>query len=504
MPRKKIKTRRKKIDKFKDSDADGLPDILEKKLGTNPKKADSDHDGVGDYEEVNIYRTDPLDPDTDKDGMKDGEEIKKGRNPRGAGMLKDLFIPHEGNNYEPRALHPYRLLFYALSSILFKVILIGAVLILPMEAWLTPDILAEQSRKIIELTNIIRKNLKLTPLAESPLLNQAAEEKAQDMLLKQYFSHTGPDKKTLADWLKQIKYSFSVAGENLAIGFTSPEEVVNGWTRSPTHYQNMIDSDFKEIGVGIASGLYENIGTTLVAQYFASPPRPVKAESVINESFTEKTKEISAPDPAVSKTLGEKTEESTLITASPDNLPNISQENPIAILLIDEERSKLYVYEQPDLGDNIVRAEIYLDSGAANARVNFNNYAIDLKEEEPGKWVGETIIFKESEEQIFKPAVLPTVTVEDLSGHKISADLKWENIKPANAALLKQYYFIKQHQSPYIKPLFDATSLFYKIILTLALIALSLNIFIKIKKQKPHIIISTLGLIWLLIVLIII
>ena len=267
--------KRAKYKNIKDSDADGLPDELENKLGTDPKRADSDNDGVGDYEEVNVYQTDPLNPDTDGDGLDDGGEIKRGRNPKGAGLLMDLFIPHAGNDFKPQALRPKRIIFYSLSAILFKVILVVTVIFLPIEAWLTPDILIKQSRKIVSLTNDVRKNLKVALLKESFPLNQAAYNKAGDMLLNQYFSHTGPGGKTLAEWLKETRYNFMVAGENLAMGFSSPEDVVNGWTRSRTHYQNMIDPDFTEIGVGMASGLYNKVDTILVAQYFAAPRKKV-------------------------------------------------------------------------------------------------------------------------------------------------------------------------------------------------------------------------------------
>lgn len=59
----------------KDSDADGLTDDEEIKLGTNPFDPDTDHDGLTDYAEVRIYHTDPLNPDSDYDGLKDGAEV---------------------------------------------------------------------------------------------------------------------------------------------------------------------------------------------------------------------------------------------------------------------------------------------------------------------------------------------------------------------------------------------------------------------------------------------
>lgn len=241
-----------------------------------PKKSkkeiiDSDGDGLSDYEEINIYGTDPYNPDTDGDGMNDGDEVKAGRNPRGPGKLKDIFIPHEGNNYKPHSLHPKRLFFHAASAVLVKIVVVAFVVIFPIEAWLTPDIQLQESIKIVQLTNQIRQSLGVKLLTESSLLNNAAFMKAQDMLINEYFAHVGPDDKSLVDWLKQVKYNFSVAGENLAMGFSSSEEVVKGWEASATHYSNMIDPDFTEIGVGMASGPYNDRDTTFVAQYFGQP-----------------------------------------------------------------------------------------------------------------------------------------------------------------------------------------------------------------------------------------
>lgn len=64
-----------------DADKDGLPDEKEKELGTNPSLKDSDGDGLKDGEEVNTYKTNPLEPDTDKDGYNDQLEVLKGYDP---------------------------------------------------------------------------------------------------------------------------------------------------------------------------------------------------------------------------------------------------------------------------------------------------------------------------------------------------------------------------------------------------------------------------------------
>ncbi len=58
-----------------DSDKDGLDDVREKEIGTNPQNPDTDNDGLTDGDEVIIYKTNPLNPDTDGDGLSDGDEI---------------------------------------------------------------------------------------------------------------------------------------------------------------------------------------------------------------------------------------------------------------------------------------------------------------------------------------------------------------------------------------------------------------------------------------------
>jgi len=506
--------------KFKDSDADGLTDQEEKELGTNPRCPDSDHDGVCDFEEAKVYGTDPKDPDTDKDGLKDGAEIKRGLNPRGPGKLKDLFIPHAGNNFKPQALHLRRLLFHATTAVLIKVLLIGFILVLPMEAWLTPDILVEQGKKIIALTNEIRANLSLPVLAESGMLNQAASDKASDMLLNQYFAHTGPDSKSLKDWLKNINYSYAVAGENLAMGFSSPEDVVNGWSRSQTHYQNMIDPDFSQIGVGLAAGLYQKYDTTFVAQYLATPvklvtlaveqpvvatPKPVIKETPVAEKpAPEETPQILSEKSETEKPVLVEEKIAPATTTALVAAPIVESTN-VTPVTVDLNKSKIYLDQPQGQKDKIVRAEVYLSFNVVKARVAFNNYFLDLHPVpgKPGKWIGQTIIFEQGNEQIFNPVVLPVLTAEDSSGNKLSSDLKWENIKPTETTKLSQYYFVKQHQPAYVKPLFDLTSGYYKFILLLAIIALGLNVFIQIRKQHPHIILSTIGLIGLLLALIV-
>ena len=64
-----------------------MTDEEEAAAGTSPRAADTDGDGLFDYEEINTWGTNPLDPDTDKDSYLDGKEVEAGYNPKGEGKI---------------------------------------------------------------------------------------------------------------------------------------------------------------------------------------------------------------------------------------------------------------------------------------------------------------------------------------------------------------------------------------------------------------------------------
>lgn len=79
-------------DLFKDPDADGLTNSEEIRLGTSPTVADTDEDGINDYDEVKKYHTNPLKNDTDDDGISDLSELRLGLDPKKEktdGKIKD-------------------------------------------------------------------------------------------------------------------------------------------------------------------------------------------------------------------------------------------------------------------------------------------------------------------------------------------------------------------------------------------------------------------------------
>jgi len=124
--------------------------------------------------------------------------------------------------------------------------------------------------KIINLTNQERINKDLDPLTANQFLSQAAYNKARDIFKEQRFEHNFDDRRFSA-WIRDVGYKYKYVGENLAIDFVSSEGVVNAWINSPSHYENLINDKFSEIGVAVVEDIFKNKRSIVVVQIFGSP-----------------------------------------------------------------------------------------------------------------------------------------------------------------------------------------------------------------------------------------
>ncbi|MCH1627281.1 CAP domain-containing protein [Ferdinandcohnia quinoae] len=107
--------------------------------------------------------------------------------------------------------------------------------------------------KVIELTNAQRSKNGLPALKTDSALSKVARAKSTDMQQKNYFSHTSPTYGSPFDMMKQFGVTYRTAGENIAKGQPSPEQVVNAWMNSAGHRKNILSKDFTHIGVGHTS-----------------------------------------------------------------------------------------------------------------------------------------------------------------------------------------------------------------------------------------------------------
>ena len=111
-----------------------------------------------------------------------------------------------------------------------------------------------QAEAVLKLVNAERKKAGLQPLTLSNKLTNIAYTKAKDMAEKNYFSHQSPTYGSPFDMLKQFGVSFSAAGENIAAGQKSAEEVMNSWMNSSGHKANILNANYTQIGVGFYRG----------------------------------------------------------------------------------------------------------------------------------------------------------------------------------------------------------------------------------------------------------
>ena len=112
-------------------------------------------------------------------------------------------------------------------------------------------------KEVVRLVNEIRVERGLRELSYNWELGRVARYKSQDMRDNRYFSHTSPTYGTPFEMMKAFGLSYRSAGENIARGQRTPQEVVDAWMNSPGHRANILNASFTQIGVGyVADGGY--------------------------------------------------------------------------------------------------------------------------------------------------------------------------------------------------------------------------------------------------------
>ena len=116
--------------------------------------------------------------------------------------------------------------------------------------------------KVLLLVNSEREKYGLYALTYDSLLSSAANIRAKE--IKSLFSHTRPDGRSCFTALDEVGYSYRKAGENIAYGQRSAEEVVTAWMNSEGHRANIL-GDYDYIGIGV----YEKGGVIYWSQFFS-------------------------------------------------------------------------------------------------------------------------------------------------------------------------------------------------------------------------------------------
>ena len=124
---------------------------------------------------------------------------------------------------------------------------------------------SQDEEYVLKLINDYRSKNGVSKLNMGSKLLKMARLKAEDMVKKEYFSHTSPTYGSPFDMMKNYGLSYKSAGENIA-GNPSLDAAVNSWINSSTHRENLLSASYNYVGIGISkSPIYGYIVVAMFA-----------------------------------------------------------------------------------------------------------------------------------------------------------------------------------------------------------------------------------------------
>src|SRR5581483_2396857 len=182
-------------------------------------------------------------------------------------FLHHYLFPRESNNHRAKLLHHQSLLATIVVLLVLQIALVQIKTHYSNVLGIATDI---SSGQLLGITNKDREVEGLNDLTLNDQLSQAAAAKAADMFAENYWAHNSPDGVTPWVFIKHAGYDYVYAGENLARGFTTSTDVVDAWMASPSHRENMLSPNYKEVGYAVVSGKLLGEDTTLVVEEFGN------------------------------------------------------------------------------------------------------------------------------------------------------------------------------------------------------------------------------------------
>lgn len=175
------------------------------------------------------------------------------------------FLPVKNSRKRAKAISQPALFGY----IFFLVALIATTSVIKIKL---PGILGYASNindsDLLKFTNEKRVQNGFKEVVINDNLSRAAEAKAKYMFEHNFWAHVAPDGTEPWDFIIGSGYDYMYAGENLAKDFQTSEGVVDAWMNSPSHKENLLNSNYDDIGLATVNGTLNGYETTLVVQMF--------------------------------------------------------------------------------------------------------------------------------------------------------------------------------------------------------------------------------------------
>lgn len=205
-------------------------------------------------------------------------------------FIRDLFIPNYNNSFYPNLLRKPALILYTIL-----IVSVNAFFSIQGVETYASDV---SSTALVDYVNQERRSTGLSELKVNSRLVSAAYAKADHIFENQYWSHYGPDGEAPWDFIDESGYDYIFAGENLAKGFDSSEGVHSAWMASKTHRENILNSNYREIGIAVVPGKLMGDDVILVVQMFGTLDKdgvPEQSSRYDLESMSDGSVEIVSP-----------------------------------------------------------------------------------------------------------------------------------------------------------------------------------------------------------------
>ena len=380
--------------------------------------------------------------------------------------IKKYFIPYEKNDHKPHFLRSRSIKTVALVAIIIKLV-ISSFLFFNYPNY--GKFAAEITTNVYQLVNESRHSAGLPLLDYDPVLTDAAQKKADDMIALSYFSHTSPDGRHSWNWINRDEYPYILAGENLAMDFTDASIAHNALMASPSHKKNIMNKRYGDIGIAVARGMINNKSTIVLVQFFGAVRETDEQDTTtivtLDTGKEEPTEEIS---PVEEAKVGIKEDISRPI------IEEKIVEEPIDVPVPDQD-TKQPLVENLDIKPTPMPPE---------------PIALEIIDNVPG--IEEDEVKPLSDEDVEPAEIREPIVAAEISDEKIMKNLPPfnENNFSGSPLLINE----KSNKGT-LEKLVTYTNVVLAFFLSLTLLSLILSVLIKIKIQHPQLIIQAVVLI---------
>jgi uncharacterized protein YkwD len=112
------------------------------------------------------------------------------------------------------------------------------------------------AQRVLDLTNAARRKVGAPALSLHPRLTVAAQNHSNMMAQRRQLTHQFPGQPGVRDRIIRAGYPAGLAGENAARGQRTAEQVMSSWMKSPGHRKNLLNPQYRHLGVGYANGFW--------------------------------------------------------------------------------------------------------------------------------------------------------------------------------------------------------------------------------------------------------